>query len=59
MTPGVLERIENDRKAGDTCGVAGTPAIYINGVRFADYPDLPQLKGWIEDELKAAAKSGG
>ena len=59
LTPEVLAVVEGDKKAGDACGVKGTPSIFVNGLRFADYPDTPQLEGWIKDELASKTKGAG
>jgi len=47
----VRERVQRDRTEGRSLQIRRTPAIFINGRLFADEPDLPGLKDWIDEEL--------
>lgn len=40
-----------DRRQGQSLGVSGTPAVYINGQQVSDPLDYPSLKARIESEL--------
>src|SRR5215207_11263775 len=48
-------RIEEDRLGGDHAGVRGTPAFFVNGVRYTGPIDLDGLLAAVED---AASSSG-
>src|SRR5919112_172359 len=48
-------RIEEDRLGGERAGVGGTPALFVNGVRYAGTMDLDGLLAAVED---AAGRSG-
>ena len=48
-------RIEEDRLGGDHAGVRGTPAFFVNGVRYTGPLDLDGLLAAVE---KAASGSG-
>jgi len=45
-----LEIIKNDAAQGVNLKIEGTPAIYINGRFFRDWPDSERLRMVIEDE---------
>jgi diadenylate cyclase len=47
--------IEEDRLGGDRAGVGGTPALFLNGVRYAGHLDLDGLLTTVEE---AASSSG-
>ena len=47
------DRIERDKKLGDSVGVQGTPTIFINGREFDVRQDLEE---WIAQELGPDAK---
>ena len=38
-----LETIQNDRKQGETIGVAATPALFVNGRPLKLAPTLPNI----------------
>ena len=42
-------RIEEDRLGGERAGVGGTPALFVNGVRYAGTMDLDGLLATVED----------
>jgi diadenylate cyclase len=42
-------RIEEDRLGGERAGVGGTPALFVNGVRYAGPMDLDGLLAAVED----------
>ena len=42
-------RIEEDRLGGERAGVVGTPALFLNGVRYSGPMDLDGLLAAIED----------
>lgn len=46
----VQQRIDNDIADANTVGVTGTPSIYINGKKAADYT-YATLKGMIDEAL--------
>ena len=48
-------RIEEDRLGGERAGVGGTPALFVNGVRYAGPMDLEGLLAAVED---AAGSTG-
>ena len=48
-------RIEEDRLGGDRAGVGGTPALFLNGVRYRGPMDLDGLLAAVED---AAGNTG-
>jgi diadenylate cyclase len=48
-------RIEEDRLGGERAGVGGTPALFVNGVRYAGPMDLDGLSAAVED---AAGNTG-
>src|SRR5687768_18313481 len=48
-------RIEEDRLSGDHAGVRGTPAFFVNGVRYTGPVDLDGLLAALEE---AASSSG-
>lgn len=43
------EKIEEDLRGGIRSGVRGTPAFFINGMRYDGRPDLESLLGTIEE----------
>jgi len=47
----VRGRVQGDRTEGIGLEIHRTPAIFINGRRFTDEPDVPSLKDWIDEEL--------
>ena len=40
-----------DRTEARTLGIQRTPAFFINGRKFTDEVDVPNLKDWIDEEL--------
>jgi protein-disulfide isomerase len=50
-TEEVRGHVLRDRDEGRSLGIRKTPAIFINGRRYLDEPDLPGLKDWVEEEL--------
>ncbi|HEX7599018.1 MAG TPA: thioredoxin domain-containing protein [Polyangia bacterium] len=50
-TEEVRGHVMRDRDEGRSLQIRKTPAIFINGRRYLDEPDLPGLKDWIEEEL--------
>ncbi len=46
-----LDRLAKDYADGEALDVKGTPAIFINGRKFEDYPEYDQLEGWLREEL--------
>ncbi|HHH29580.1 MAG TPA: hypothetical protein ENK57_14710, partial [Polyangiaceae bacterium] len=56
------ERVEQEKKQGETLGVAATPTLYING-REVDLSKLgnpvKDLEEWIELEITMAKKGKG
>jgi hypothetical protein len=58
QAPATTDRIERDKKLGESLGVQGTPTIYLNGREFDPHQDLDD---WINLELQttgAAATTG-
>jgi protein-disulfide isomerase len=49
------DRIERDKKLGDSVGVQGTPTIFING---RDYDPRQDLEDWIALELQSVGADG-
>jgi protein-disulfide isomerase len=49
------DRIERDRKLGESVGVQGTPSIFINGRDFEPRQDIEE---WISFELQGAGQAG-
>jgi protein-disulfide isomerase len=47
----VRAHVQRDRTEGVGLEIHSTPAIFINGRRYTDEPDLPGLKDWIDEEL--------
>jgi len=47
----VKARVEADKAEGRERGITGTPAIYLNGRRYADPLDLASLRDWVDEEL--------
>ncbi len=47
----VRARVQRDRAEARALGIRRTPAIFINGRRYTDEPDLPGLTDWIDEEL--------
>ena len=52
-------RIEEDRLGGDRAGVGGTPALFVNGVRYAGPMDLTGLLAAVEDAAGSPGASLG
>ena len=52
-------RIEEDRLGGDRAGVRGTPALFVNGVRYAGPMDLDGLLAAVEDAAGSPGASLG
>ena len=52
-------RIEEDRLGGDRAGVRGTPALFVNGVRYADTIDLDELLAAVEEAASSPSASLG
>ena len=53
-------RIEEDRLGGERAGVGGTPALFLNGVRYAGPMDLDGLLAVFEDAAgRPSASPGG
>jgi diadenylate cyclase len=46
-------RIEEDRLGGERAGIGGTPALFVNGVRYSDSMDLDGLLAVVEDAAGA------
>lgn len=47
----VRSHVLRDRTEGRALEIRNTPAIFLNGRRYADALDLPSLKDWIDEEL--------
>jgi protein-disulfide isomerase len=47
-------RIEEDRLGGDRAGVGGTPALFVNGVRYTGPIDL-EMGCWQQSRRQPAA----
>jgi diadenylate cyclase len=52
-------RIEEDRLGGERAGVGGTPALFVNGVRYAGTMDLDGLLAAVEDAADGTGASLG
>src|SRR5829696_9178589 len=52
-------RIEEDRLGGERAGVRGTPALFVNGVRYAGHMDLDGLLEAVEDASGSTGASLG
>jgi diadenylate cyclase len=52
-------RIEEDRLGGERAGVGGTPALFVNGVRYAGTMDLDGLLDAVEDAAGSPGSSLG
>ena len=52
-------RIEEDRLGGERAGVAGTPALFLNGIRYEGPVDLDGLLAAIEDAAGGNGSSLG
>jgi diadenylate cyclase len=52
-------RIEEDRLGGERAGVGGTPALFVNGVRYAGPMDLDGLLAAVEDAAGGPGASLG
>ena len=52
-------RIEEDRLGGDRAGVGGTPALFVNGVRYAGPMDLDGLLAAVEEAASSPGASLG
>jgi protein-disulfide isomerase len=50
--PKTKEAVEADKKMGETFGVGGTPAFFINGHSFSGAYPLESFKNAIDEELK-------
>jgi protein-disulfide isomerase len=50
--PKTKEAVEADKKMGETFGVGGTPAFFINGHSFSGAYPLDSFKTAIDEELK-------
>ena len=51
--------IEEDRLGGDRVGVGGTPALFVNGVRYAGPMDIDGLLAAVEDASGSTGSSLG
>jgi diadenylate cyclase len=51
--------IEEDRLGGDRAGVVGTPALFVNGVRYTGTMDLDKLLAAVEDADSGTGSSLG
>jgi diadenylate cyclase len=47
-------RIEEDRLGGSRAGVEGTPAFFVNGVRYTDPIDLDGLLAAVEEAMSSS-----
>ena len=54
-----LRRFEEDRLGGERAGVGGTPALFVNGVRYAGPMDLDGLLAAVEDAAGSTGSSLG
>jgi diadenylate cyclase len=52
-------RIEEDRLGGDRAGVRGTPALFLNGVRYKGPIDLDGLLAAVEEAASSSGASLG
>jgi len=52
-------RIEEDRLGGTRAGVRGTPAFFVNGVRYAGTIDLDGLLAAVEEAASSSSASLG
>jgi protein-disulfide isomerase len=52
-------RIEEDRLSGDRAGVRGTPALFVNRVRYTGPIDLDGLLAVIEEAISSSSASLG
>ena len=52
-------RIEEDRLGGTRAGVRGTPAFFVNGVRYAGIIDLDGLLAAVEEAASSSSASLG
>ena len=52
-------RIEEDRLGGDRAGVRGTPAFFVNGVRYTGPMDLDGLLAAVEEATTSPSASFG
>jgi DNA integrity scanning protein DisA with diadenylate cyclase activity/predicted DsbA family dithiol-disulfide isomerase len=52
-------RIEEDRLGGDRAGVRGTPAFFVNGVRYTGPIDLDGLLAAVEEAASSSGASLG
>jgi protein-disulfide isomerase len=50
--PKTKEQVESDKKMGETFGVGGTPAFFINGHAFSGAYPLDSFKTAIDEEIK-------
>ncbi len=50
-TEEVRSHMLRDRAEGRNLEIHRTPALFINGRRYADALDVPSLKDWIDEEL--------
>jgi hypothetical protein len=51
--------IEEDRLGGDRAGVRGTPAFFVNGVRYTGTIDLDGLLAAVEEATSSSNASQG
>ena len=52
-------RIEEDRLGGERAGVGGTPALFVNGVRYAGPMDLDGLLAAVEEAASSPGSPPG
>ena len=52
-------RVEKDRLGGERAGVGGTPAFFVNGVRYSGPMDLDGLLAAVEDTAGSTGASLG
>jgi diadenylate cyclase len=52
-------RVEEDRLGGERAGVGGTPALFVNGVRYSGPMDLDGLLAAVEDAAGSPGASLG